>query len=235
MIELVMTSVALEPKLLQCTQSSLVGSVVQAAQLGLMPGINGECWLLPFRNTQKGCSEVQLMLGYRGLLKMAYQSGELAMVSANVVYGAVDRFQYQYGTRGFLDHVPCDDRDVSGVEDANKMTHAYALAQLKNTDVVMFDVLTRDKVLQAKAASRSSEGASSPWQRYPDEMWMKTALRHLSKRLPTSIERLATGTTLDEQATFGLPQNLGTLAPEVPEAPLGDAVYDEADAQADEQ
>ena len=50
-------------------------------------------------------------------------------------------------------------------------------------------------------------------------MWMKTVLRHLTKRLPASVERLQVAAALDERAAAGLGQDLGFLVPEIPNEP----------------
>ena len=52
-------------------------------------------------------------------------------------------------------------------------------------------------------------------------MWMKTVLRHVCKRLPASIEKIAQAVALDERADAGIPQDLRVFAPELPELPAG--------------
>lgn len=218
MIETVLTEIARQPKLLECTQSSLIGSMIQAGQLGLVPGLQGECWLLPFRNGRAGTTEAQLIVGYRGLLKLAYNSGEVASVQATVVRKG-DDFAYQYGTEGYLHHKPDDD-----LTDDRPMTHAYAVVWLRNSNRPVWEVLNRAKVMKAKASSPSVRaGQHSAWDTHEDEMWAKTALRHVCKRLPASIERLAIAVSLDERADANITQGLGAFAPELPDTPASGA------------
>lgn len=37
------------PKLLECDMNSLMGGVLEAAKLGLEPGMMGQCYLIPFK------------------------------------------------------------------------------------------------------------------------------------------------------------------------------------------
>ena len=51
------TCVRQNPKLAECSVPSLLGSLMTVAQLGLEPGILGQCYLIPYKN------ECQLQLG----------------------------------------------------------------------------------------------------------------------------------------------------------------------------
>ena len=67
------------PKLLECTRESLLACIVQCAQLGLEPdGLLGQAYLIPFYNGRKNRYECQLIVGYKGLLKLARQSAEIS-------------------------------------------------------------------------------------------------------------------------------------------------------------
>ena len=221
MIEVTMTEIAKTPALLECTQASLIGCIIQAAQLGLQPGIVGEAYLIPFRNNKRGVIECTLIPGYKGLLKLAFNSGEIAAVQCEVVRKG-DAFDYRYGTEGFLHHTPSEEN-----EDARALTHAYAVVFMKGSDVPTWEVFSRSKVEKAKRSSRAAASGSSPWSTHEDEMWMKTVLRHTCKRLPASIERIAQAVALDERADAGIPQALRVFAPELPEIPAGAIAADE--------
>src|SRR5580698_617148 len=63
MMRVVMTSLQKNPALMDCDQGSVIGAVIEASQLGLMPdGILGEAYLVPYRG------KCQLQPGYRGLI-----------------------------------------------------------------------------------------------------------------------------------------------------------------------
>ncbi|WP_257692335.1 recombinase RecT, partial [Mycobacterium tuberculosis] len=53
-----------------CTQESFAGALLTSAALGLEPGVNGECYLVPYRDTRRGVVECQLIIGYQGIVKL---------------------------------------------------------------------------------------------------------------------------------------------------------------------
>lgn len=223
MIEITMTEIARTPDLLKCTQASLIGCVIQSAQLGLQPGIVGEAYLIPFRNNKRNVTECTLIIGYKGLLKLAYNSNEIAAIRAGVVRKG-DAFDYRYGTDAYYHHVPSDEN-----EEGRPLTHAYAQIYLKGSDISTWEVFNRRKIERAKKSSRAAASGHSPWQTHEDEMWIKTVLRHVCKLLPTSIEKLPDAVALDERADAGIPQDLRVFAPELPEIPAGALPVDQGD------
>ncbi|MGB5812040.1 MAG: recombinase RecT [Polyangiales bacterium] len=207
MLRLTMTTIANEPKLLECTQSSLVGSVMQLAQLGLEPGVLGHAYLLPYWNGKKQATEAQIIVGYKGLLKLARNSGQISTVMANVVYepessGVSGSFEYSYGLVDKLHHVPTDEPVTP-----DDLTHAYSIVKLKDGGV-QWEVMNRREVLEVKSGSRA--GNSGPWKTHEPEMWKKTVLRRICKLLPSSIE-LQTAIALDENADAGIPQTFDVI------------------------
>lgn len=199
MLRLTMTCIANEPKLLTCTKKSLVGCVMQLAQLGLEPGILGHAYLLPYKN--KGVDEAQIIVGYKGLLKLARNSGEISTVSARVVY-LEDVFEYSFGLVDKLHHVPTE-----LTQTADDLTHAYAVVHLKDGGV-QWDVMNKREVLEVKSSSRA--GDRGPWKTHPAEMWKKSVLRRICKLLPASVE-LQTAITLDENVDAGIPQTFDVI------------------------
>ncbi len=57
------TEIRKNPQLLDCSQASLLGAIMTAAQLGLEPGPTGQCYLIPYRNKKLGTVECQFQLG----------------------------------------------------------------------------------------------------------------------------------------------------------------------------
>jgi recombination protein RecT len=204
LIRTALTSFSTTPKLLDCTPRSLLGAVIQCAQLGLEPGIIGMAYLVPFRNKKANTVEVQFIPGYRGLLALARRSGEISTIQAHCVY-AEDAFHYRYGLEPMLDHTP------SAKSDRGAMIYVYAVARLKDGGS-QFDVMTKAEVDHHR--DRYSRAAKEgPWiSEYP-EMAKKTVLRRLCKLLPASVE-LQTAVSLDERAELQLPQGLTDLAPD---------------------
>ena len=72
---MVMTAISSNPKLAECTPASFCGAMMQAAQLGLEPNTPlGQAYLIPYRN--HGKLECQYQTGYKGLITLAYRSGQ---------------------------------------------------------------------------------------------------------------------------------------------------------------
>lgn len=203
MLRVTMTCIANEPKLLECTRASLVGAVMQLSQLGLEPGILGQAYLLPYRNNKLNVMEAQIIPGYRGLLKLARNSGEISTVSVHPVYD-VDEFEYSLGLVEKLHHIPTDQEVKPG-----QLTHAWAMAKLKDGGV-QWEVMNKRQVLGIKNASRGAQSGKSPWTTHEPEMWAKTALRRLCKLLPASVE-LQTAIALDEAVDVGIPQTFDVI------------------------
>jgi recombination protein RecT len=102
MIRVALTAMSKNPQLLDCTQPSLMGCILTAAQLGLLPDeVLGEAYLIPFKNTKKGTLECTFIVGYRGLCQLAMRSGQVKSVQARAVFAAGepdgDQFVYEMG------------------------------------------------------------------------------------------------------------------------------------------
>lgn len=218
LIRIVLTEVTKNPKLLDCSEGSMIGAILQAAQLGLEPGgVLGQAYLVPFKNYKKGGAlECQLITGYKGLIKLAYQSGEVGAIRARVVREK-DAFRYHYGLEEQLVHEPW-----RGPE-AGELVAVYAVAKIKGVDEAQFLVLERWEadLIRHKFSASADKG---PWVDDFDEMAKKSALRRLCKLLPASTENqaLARAVALDEHAEAGIPQefdNVIDVSVAEPEAP----------------
>jgi recombination protein RecT len=80
--------------------------------------------------------------------------------------------------RDTLRHRPNEDTDPPG-----ELTHAYAIVRFTNGGAEWV-VLNRRQVEKRRASSDSYKGGSeySPWRKYEEEMWRKSALRALATR-----------------------------------------------------
>lgn len=177
------------PALLDATQASLVTCIVEAAQLNLdIGGPLGHAHLVPFYDGKRKCMVAQLVIGFRGYQELAYRTGRVSSFDIHPVH-AKDHFTFRYGTGKTLEHVPNMD------EERGPLVAAYACVMFTNGGFDFEVVGPAD----AKRAMKSSKGAwysdgnpnkNSPWHQ-PDnvgEMWCKTAVRRLAKRLPFCAE-----------------------------------------------
>ncbi len=167
-----MTELRRTPKLYECDPLSFLGAVMFSAQLGLEPGPLGHVYLVPFKR------ECTFILGYKGMVDLAYRSGLVKDVATGIVHER-DAFEWREGTRPFLDHTP------SGPPDERDWTHAYAVARLK-TGGTVFRVIFPEDVEKAKARSQNADSPYSPWVTDQPAMIRKTAVRRLSPMLPQS-------------------------------------------------
>ena len=203
LIRVALTSFNLTPKLLDCTPRSLFGAVIQCAQLGLEPGVLGHAYLIPYGK------DVQLVIGYKGLIQLSRRSGEISTVTAHEVR-TKDKFTYQYGLEPKLVHVPSEDAD------RGEISHFYAVVRLKDGGS-QFEVMTKAQVdLHRDRYSRAAK--NGPWVTEYPEMGKKTVLRRVLKLSPASIE-IQHAVVLDEHAELQIPQHLGDLAPLPPDEP----------------
>lgn len=193
-----LTEIRKVPALAKCNQESFLGAVMQCAQLGLEPGnALGHAYLLPFGNgkASDGLANVQLIIGYRGMIDLARRSGQIISISAHTVH-TEDKFSYQLGLEPNIIHVPADG-------ERGEVTHVYAVAKLKDGGV-QFEVMSRYDVEKVRKTSKAAN--NGPWVSHWEEMAKKTVCRRLFKWLPVSIE-LQTAVTLDERADAGKDQD----------------------------
>jgi len=193
-IRIVTTELRKTPALMKCNAKSLFGAVVQCAQLGLEPGgALGHVYLLPFENRKNRTTDVQLIIGYRGMIDLARRSGEIKSISARAVYEN-DDFTYKYGIEEDIVHIPFDG------ENRGRLKAVYAVARLKDGGV-QFVVLSLADINRAKAQSKS--GQAGPWKDHFEAMALKTAVRQLFKWLPISIEVQRFANTEETAETTG--------------------------------
>ncbi len=203
---LAMTEIRKTPKLVtECNRQSLYGAIMVAAQMGLEIGINGQCWLVPYKG------EANLMIGYRGMIDLGWRSEQIRLIDAKVVREG-DDFDYRYGTGKYLRH-----RRAKSSE-RGKVTHVYSTIETIYGGE-MFDVMDFEEIEEVRKMARYQ----TIWNAHYEAQAKKTVLRRNLKFAPCSTE-LSRAVTLDEQAELGIPQGLAdeidiTPDNEVPIAP----------------
>ena len=153
--------------------------MMQAAQLGLEPNTPiGQAYLIPYRN--KGTLECQFQLGYKGLIDLAYRSGDIKDIQAHEVYEN-DTFEYEYGLEPKLRHVPA-------LHDRGSVIMYYAVFHMTNGGFG-FEVMSKEDVQKhAKKTSQSYGSSYSPWAKWFDEMAKKTVVKKALKYAPVKTE-----------------------------------------------
>lgn len=183
-----------------CSSVSLAGVLLQATQLGLSfdPAL-GHAYPVPYRN--KTGTVAQLIVGYRGLQKLARNSGEIKYFDGQVVYEG-DEFSYSFGTDAHIHHVPSDSRDAVGNE--TNIRGAWYMAKLTNGEIV-FDYMPIRDILAIRERSIAYRAKSGPWLTDFAAMCLKTVARRLAKKLPLSV-LAEKAVALDEMAEAGVEQ-----------------------------
>jgi phage RecT family recombinase len=170
------------PKLMETDRNTLVQSIMKAAQMGLV--IDGvESALVPRK------AKCTLMVMFQGLLKMVRNSGELKDIQSAVVYEK-DEFDYYTDETGeHLKH-----RRAWGDRGSRKLVFAVARTKDGGTYV---EVMDAGQVEAVKKQGYSS--SDSPWNGpFQDEMWRKSVIRRMAKRLPSSTDMESFGQDLDD-------------------------------------
>ena len=200
MTRIIITEVRKTPLLASCDRASFFGAIITCAQLGLEPGnALGQIYLLPYYNTKQGKHEVQLIVGYQGMIDLIERDGRVT-IDAQVVYEK-DVFKYTLGTTSEIIHEP-----YSGEEDPGQVIASYAVARYKDGRT-KFRVLRKHEIERAKKASMSGNKGWGPWKDYYAEMAMKTAVRRLFKLLPKNPE-MSVVQAIEDKAEIGDTQEL---------------------------
>lgn len=191
LLRVALTCIQNTPKLLECDKTSLYAAIMTCAQLGLEPdGVLGHAYLIPYGN------KVQFIPGYKGLLALARNSGEVVSISAHEVREH-DEFEYEYGLNEVLSHKPAHD-------ERGEIVCFYAYAKFKDGGH-HFDVMSLQEVEEIRDNSQGYIAAKkwkkeSPWDTHFVEMGRKTLIRRIAKYLPLNVQRAA---AMEDYADMG--------------------------------
>lgn len=229
-----LTVVRMTPKLAECSPDSVLGGLMTIAQLGLRPGVLGHAWLLPLWSGRNSRLEAQLIIGYQGMVELAYRTGQIKSLMAHTVFEN-DDFHVAYGIEDTIVHRP----NLNGDRGAPVAYYAVAKFYPPKPGVEgghAFWVMTqaemeahRDKFAMAK--NRKTQEISGPWLNHFESMAHKTVVRMLSKWMPKATE-FATALSADETVRIdSSPEADPAVVSKAIEASGGDyAVPDEAPA-----
>ncbi len=197
MTRVALTCFRMNPKLAECQPASVFASVIQASQLGLRPGMLGECYLIPYKD------QCTLQIGYQGMLELVRRSGLVDSIGAYLVHEK-DEYKVQFGTEPGVTHIP----HIEG--DPGQVKFGYAVAKLKGGGTHV-EVMTLDEIHRIRNRSQNVRNAKkydkeTPWDTDFEEMARKTLIRRICKYLPKSNE-MASALVLNDAADRGA-QNL---------------------------
>jgi phage RecT family recombinase len=97
MLQVAQTAITQNPQLLECDTGTLFGALIRCTQLGLEPNnALGQLYLIPFNNRKANRKDVQVIVGYKGMIDLARRSGNIESLQAMAVREG-DEFSYEYG------------------------------------------------------------------------------------------------------------------------------------------
>lgn len=167
------------PALAECTPMSFIAALMNTAQLGLEPNTPlGQAYLIPYKN--KGVLECQFQLGYKGMIDLAYRTGQIQMIQAQIVRQR-DYFLYQYGLESKLVHRPAEG-------ERGEITFIYGLFKMVNGGYG-FEVSSKSEIdAFALRYSKSFGSQHSPWTNNYEDMAKKTVIKRALRYAPVSVD-----------------------------------------------
>lgn len=169
------------PKLLDCEFASLMKAVYTACSLGLEPDpYMGQLYLIPFGK------QVQVIPGYKGLLRLVRNTGEVVSINAETLY---EKDDYKID---LMNPNNCYHNPYLGKGSRGDIIGFYAKAQFKDEGTLpQIQFMNCDQVnaIRDESAGFKRDKTGGPWGKHYGEMGNKTVLRRLIKNLPISTER----------------------------------------------
>ncbi len=172
-------------KFMDCFRDTLENAIINVAATGLtLNPAHGYAYLIPEYDTGRGGMACQLRISFKGLIKIAIDSGAIEWVAADVVKaGDVFRFNGKWNKPDHnIDNPFAED-------DRGKSIGVYCCVKLSTGDYIT-ELAPWSQVLKAKAAAKTQK----VWDSWEDEMAKKFIIKRASKQWPKteSGERLAT-------------------------------------------
>lgn len=179
--------------------NSLQASILNVAAIGisLNPAMQ-HAFLVP-----RG-DQICLDISFRGLTKIATDSGSIKWAKAELVYSE-DKFKYKG-----VNQVPDFEANVFG--DRGNLIGGYCLAKLPDGEYLV-DTMTIEEIHKVRESSKAKN--NGPWVDWYEEMCKKTLIKRAYKSWPQTENRLrldkavetlneseGTAYTIEEQATL---------------------------------
>lgn len=177
----VLTALAVNPDIANCSPDSIMTAAMKCASDGLLPDGREAAFVKYNTKAPNGgwVAKAQYMPMVYGLIKRMRNSGEISTVNAHVVYSN-DQFVYEIvNGEQIINHRP----EIIG--NRGKPAGAYCIVKLKDGDVHV-EFMTIDEIEKARRAGKSAD--KGPWVDWFDEMAKKTVIHRAAKRVPTSSE-----------------------------------------------
>jgi recombination protein RecT len=163
------------PKIQECTPASIVACVTKSWAYGLPFNTpEQECFIIGYKNV------ATFQLGYRGLLELAYRSGQVKGVQAHAVRQN-DKFDIELGLANTLVHKPKLDGDRGDV------IAYYCVIELTD-GVKVWDWMSKSDVENHEKKFRKGQNMGDAWANNFDSMALKTVFIKAARWIPKSVE-----------------------------------------------
>lgn len=159
---------------------SISKAFMKCAEVGLEP--NGrDAHLIPYKN------DIQLILDYKGIVKLCRRSGEIANIIAEAVHEK-DEFSYEDGVIHHKIDFHLDDRGPA---------YAWYVKVVFKDGTIQTKVMGKAEIESIRKRSKAAN--NGPWQTDYNEMAKKTVFKNLSKWLPMAYEPLEKAIQYDNE------------------------------------
>lgn len=190
LVRVALTAFRLNAKLYECEPMSVLGALFQAAQTGLEPNLDGQCFLVPYYDKKKKQYVCQFQIGYKGYVKLFYNHQNAVALRGEMVYrDDVDTGNFVYDmAAGKLVHTP------NLFKDRGEVVGYYIVAQMQNGGYNTKFMTKSEVMAHAQKYSQCWDESNkrfmwgTPWLEHFDAMALKTVLIKLMPWLPKSSE-----------------------------------------------
>ncbi len=158
--------------LAKCSIESVQNAVINIAAVGLtLNPADQYAYLVPEYNKKTRQNECQLRISFKGLIKVATDTGAIKWVKAEVVK-ANDTFEYRGINNAPLHHMnPFSDRgETIGV---------YCVAKTHEGEYLV-DAISAEEIEKIRSCAKTD----GVWSKWPDEMAKKAVIKRASKQWP---------------------------------------------------
>lgn len=168
------------PALAKCSADSFISAMLTVAEVGIKPNmIDGEAYLIPYGNN------IQLQLGYKGLLKIIRRSFPDIVINQAIVKEN-DNFEIEQGFENKIIH-------KYNWNERGETVGYYATFNIPSTGQNGFAFMTKEEI--QKHRQTFSKGGEI-WNKNFDEMAIKTVIKKALKYLTWDLDKKEEGTAL---------------------------------------
>jgi recombination protein RecT len=192
MSRLALTAFKQNAQLAACDPGSLFVGVILASQLGLELGVDGQCYLVPYKG------KATFVPGWMGYMELLNRAGRASAWTGAHYKG--DVFDYALGDSPFLKHLPMGLSE----ETQPNLHHAYAIGRVHDAKWPIIECWPASRLVRHRDRYNKVGGGHysfANWEMYA----RKIVLLQVLKYLPKSVElRVAMATDDNERAEFSL-------------------------------